>query len=135
MQAYLEPNQSSKKELPAKTINDFEPLTIFAKSSTLDVWLGSEWDSGLTIIFFIKCKNLSHFIPLEQLTKGGNFHISFFFLSSHVLLFVLQWGTKYFTIKRQIKYWKLSFFSTINCKIFSNFFANEELSTNKQEKY
>ena len=32
-------------ELFAKVVNDFQPLTIFAKSYILDVWLDSEYAS------------------------------------------------------------------------------------------
>ena len=32
----------SKMELFAKIINDFQPITIFAKSCIIDVWVGSE---------------------------------------------------------------------------------------------
>ena len=39
--AYSEPYQTSKMELFAKIVNDFQPLTIFAKSSVVDVWQGS----------------------------------------------------------------------------------------------
>ena len=36
----------SKMESFAKIVNGFKPLTIFAKLSILDVWLGSEYTSG-----------------------------------------------------------------------------------------
>ena len=36
-EAYSEPCQTSKIELFAKIVNGFQPLTIFAKSSVLDV--------------------------------------------------------------------------------------------------
>ena len=39
---YSVPSQTSKIELFAKIVNSFQPLTIFVKSSTLDVSLGSE---------------------------------------------------------------------------------------------
>ena len=44
---YSEPCQTSKMELFLKIINGRKPLTIFAKSSILDVWLGSERAFGL----------------------------------------------------------------------------------------
>ena len=47
-EGYSKPNQTSKMYLMAKTFNGFLPLTIFAKSSILDVWLGSECASGVT---------------------------------------------------------------------------------------
>ena len=40
--AYLEPSQTSKIELFVEMVNGFEPLTIFVKSSILDVCLGSQ---------------------------------------------------------------------------------------------
>ena len=33
----------------AKIVNDFSPFTIFAKSSILDVWQGSECPSGVNV--------------------------------------------------------------------------------------
>ena len=41
-ESYSEPIQTSKMELFGKIVNGFSPLTIFAKSYILDVWLGSE---------------------------------------------------------------------------------------------
>ena len=45
--AYLEPYQTSKMELFAKTANAWKQLIIFAKCSILDVWQGSEYASAL----------------------------------------------------------------------------------------
>ena len=46
-EAYLEPLQTSKmKKLFAKIVNGFKPLTVFAKSSILDVCNGSKYASG-----------------------------------------------------------------------------------------
>ena len=45
-EAYSEPSQTSKIELFEKVVNGFQPLTIFEKSSILDVWQGSEYASG-----------------------------------------------------------------------------------------
>ena len=42
-EAYSEPYQLSKMERFAKIINGFQPLTIFAKQSILDVWQDSEY--------------------------------------------------------------------------------------------
>ena len=36
-EVYSEPNQTSEMELSAKIVNGFQPLTIFAESSILDV--------------------------------------------------------------------------------------------------
>ena len=44
--SYLEPSQLSKMKLFAKIVNSFQPLTILAKGSILDVWLGSECAFG-----------------------------------------------------------------------------------------
>ena len=41
-ETYSEPIKTSKIELFAKINNDLKPLTIFAKSFTLDICLGSE---------------------------------------------------------------------------------------------
>ena len=40
----------------AKIVNDFQPLTIFAKSSDLDVGLGSACASGIFRIYFLAFK-------------------------------------------------------------------------------
>ena len=41
----LEPYQLSKMEFFVKKVNSFQPLTILAKSSILDIWQGSEYVS------------------------------------------------------------------------------------------
>ena len=46
IEAYLEPLQTSKLELFAKIVNGFKPLTVFSKSSILDVSSGSKYASG-----------------------------------------------------------------------------------------
>ena len=43
--AYPKPSLVSKLELFVKIANMFQPFIIFAKSSALDVWLGSEYSS------------------------------------------------------------------------------------------
>ena len=40
-EAYSDPCQTSKIERFAKIVNDWKPLTIFAKHSILDAWQGS----------------------------------------------------------------------------------------------
>ena len=40
---HLEPSQTSTMEQFAKTVSDFEALTIFAKGSILDAWQGSQY--------------------------------------------------------------------------------------------
>ena len=44
---YAEASQTSKMELFEKIVNNLKPLTIFTKSSVLNVWLGSE-DASLS---------------------------------------------------------------------------------------
>ena len=41
-EAYPEPSQTSKMELFVKIVKGGNPLTIFEKSSILDIWLCSE---------------------------------------------------------------------------------------------
>ena len=40
--AFLEPGQTSKMELLVKIANGIKLLTIFTKSSVLDIWMGSK---------------------------------------------------------------------------------------------
>ena len=42
---YSKPSQTSKMERFAKKIDGFYPLTISAKHSILEIWLGSEYTS------------------------------------------------------------------------------------------
>ena len=60
--------------------------------------------------------------------------VSSFFLPMFCSSFTyfLQWGTKYFTIKPQIKYWKLSLFSTINFKMSVFLQMKNSLQTSKK---
>ena len=44
-EVYLEPNQTSTIELFAKLVKAFQLLTIFAKNSIADVWLGFKYSS------------------------------------------------------------------------------------------
>ena len=44
-EALSEPSQTSKMEHFAKLVNYRKPLTIFAKGSILDFWLGSKYAS------------------------------------------------------------------------------------------
>ena len=52
--AFLKPCQISKMKLFLKMVNSFQPLTIFARRSLLDVWVGSGHLRPL----------LTHFVPL-----------------------------------------------------------------------
>ena len=45
LEAYSEPNRTSKMELFAKLVKGFQQLNFFAQSSILDIWLGSECSS------------------------------------------------------------------------------------------
>ena len=47
---YSEPSSTSKMMLFAKIVNDFQTLTIFAKSSILFLQLGSEYASDIVFI-------------------------------------------------------------------------------------
>ena len=49
-EVYPDPSWTSKIGLFAKIINGFQPLTIFAKSSILDVQLGSEYTSESSVL-------------------------------------------------------------------------------------
>ena len=41
----LEPGETSKMELFVKIVNNIKLLTIFTKSSILDIWMGSKYTS------------------------------------------------------------------------------------------
>ena len=96
LEAYSEPSGTSKMEVFAKIVNSCQPLIIFAKSSILDVWLGSElrlwtscfeirdrhktlllilskfkWSNSLPIVYEIMKMNLSEFtsISLQTIRK------------------------------------------------------------------
>ena len=43
-EAYLKPSRTSRMENLVKKVNRFQPLTMFAKSSILDMRLGSEYN-------------------------------------------------------------------------------------------
>ena len=47
--AHSEPSEASKMEVFAKIVSNWKPLTVFIKSSMLDVWLGSEYASKTKI--------------------------------------------------------------------------------------
>ena len=65
-EAYAEPCKTSKMEFSAKIVNGIQPLTIFAKSSVLEVWQGSEYDSELEVIYFHSSKIYTTFqIPIQ----------------------------------------------------------------------
>ena len=49
LEAYSEPSQTSKLEVFAKIVNGFSFLTIFAKSSIVDIWKDSEFASEASI--------------------------------------------------------------------------------------
>ena len=46
----LEPCQTLGMKFSEKIVNSFKPLTIFIKSSILDVWRGSKYASGFVYI-------------------------------------------------------------------------------------
>ena len=66
----------SKLELLAKTISSFQPITIFAKSMTIDVYQGSEYASILLLVFreftwtYIFSRNSSGaFVTVDQVLQ------------------------------------------------------------------
>ena len=59
-ETFSEPSQTSKTELFAKIINNWKPLTIFTKSSILDVRLGSEYASELNWLNWISLSILGN---------------------------------------------------------------------------
>ena len=52
-EVYSKPSQLIKVESFPKMAIRWKPLTIFAKNSILDVWLGSEYASKKISIFFL----------------------------------------------------------------------------------
>ena len=54
---YFEPSLISKMDLLAKTVKGFQLLTIFTKSSILDVWLSSEYASDNLVVKQDKIQN------------------------------------------------------------------------------
>ena len=53
LEAYTEPSQISKMESFAETVDAFQALTIFEKSSILDISLGSEYASEYCQLFSV----------------------------------------------------------------------------------
>ena len=49
-ESYSEPKRTSKMDLLKKIINDWKPLTIFAKNSILDIRLGFEYGFDMYIV-------------------------------------------------------------------------------------
>ena len=58
-EAYSKPWRISKMELIAKKVKIFQPLTVFAKISILDVRQGSEYTSEHYFWLFFEYKDLS----------------------------------------------------------------------------
>ena len=57
---YRETSRTSKMELLAKIANGFQPLTIFANSSILDVQQGSDYTSCINLDFLSRnCQIIS----------------------------------------------------------------------------
>ena len=48
-EAHSEPNQTSNMDLFAKIVFGWKALTIFAKNSIQDIWLGSEYAPDLVL--------------------------------------------------------------------------------------
>ena len=64
LEAYSEPSWTSKMALFAKIFNSWKSLTIYAKSSILDVWLSSEYASAS---FFPK---ILHILLRKGVSRG-----------------------------------------------------------------
>ena len=60
LDAHSEPSETSRMEVFAKMVSNWMLLTIFIKSSMLDVWLGSEYacKSQLKLSSMISCHDL-----------------------------------------------------------------------------
>ena len=66
---YSKPTQTSKKERLAKLVDGWIPLTVFAKSFLLDVWLGSEYVSHYPGTFSIIVNWNYHFESSKHLSN------------------------------------------------------------------
>ena len=66
---HLEPCQTSKTEHFATRVNGWKLLTIFAKSSILDVWQGSEYASPWVLFFIIMMYAVLYAFWSEKLWK------------------------------------------------------------------
>ena len=64
LEEYLEPNQTFKMEIFAKTADQLNLLTIFPERSILDLWLGSKCTSAL--------------VTLREVSKYGVFSSPYF---------------------------------------------------------
>ena len=68
--AHSEPSRPSQSDLFAKIVSDWNTLTIFAKSSMVDVWQGPVCASGLLYGIFTwwraVCKNTSCLLAISQ---------------------------------------------------------------------
>ena len=71
-EAFSEPSPISKLKLSAKVVNGFQPLTIFAKSSISDVWMGCECSSA-TLLFYLLFYIISKQVHV-QLTRLSPMH-------------------------------------------------------------
>ena len=75
-EAYSEHCKTSKMERLEKIIEDFEPLTFFAKRSILNVWQGSEYAPAADTYFGLG-KKLIQLQELSRLFKGRNIKLLF----------------------------------------------------------
>ena len=100
-ETYSETSQTSKMKLFAKIVNGFQPLTILAKSSSLEVWQGSEYASitysikstKMTLeqcswtflrIFITKFKNIFAYMDFRNITVK-KFWCNCFSLLTHII--------------------------------------------------
>ena len=71
LETYSEPSQTSEMEIFAITVNHFKPLTIFGKSSILDVWLGSEYASAIKKPSLMRTTWIQNMCHSEKTMMGG----------------------------------------------------------------
>ena len=91
-ETYSECNQTSKMEFFAVIVNEFYPLTIFAKSSILDVPLGSEYTFGIFSLSWMKMFAIALMVKLfNQLNcQNGLFswEMQLFFFLTHTNILI-----------------------------------------------
>ena len=117
-EAYSEHCQTSNMELFAKIVNSFLSLTIFAKSSILDVWQGFEYNSDLFhwLMYSVVRFHVGHFELKEprkynrksfrvSATKTGGNSTNIwncYFSLWHIRLNIYIWKTKFSSLKQHL---------------------------------
>ena len=64
-EVYLKHSQTSMMELLANEFNGFQPLTIFAKISAIDIWLGSKYAPRVCPKVISKNHNFEPFLEIS----------------------------------------------------------------------